>query len=107
MNKLLIFVFLFMSMPVFSQEINEKISVELYPNPASEYINLKIDINFKLEDYDLSIHSLIGNQMNFNKEIISDHELRIFLDEFNNGYYFLILDNIILDKRKIIKFSKN
>jgi len=107
MNKLLIFVFLFMSMPVFSQEINEKISVELYPNPASEYINLKIDINFKLEDYDLSIHSLIGNQMNFNKEIISDNELRIFLDEFNNGYYFLILDNIILDKRKIIKFSKN
>jgi hypothetical protein len=96
-----------MSMPVFSQEINEKISVELYPNPASEYINLKIDINFKLEDYDLSIHSLIGNQMNFNKEIISDNELRIFLDEFNNGYYFLILDNIILDKRKIIKFSKN
>ncbi|MBV20054.1 MAG: hypothetical protein CL870_03035 [Cytophagia bacterium] len=94
-------------MPVFSQEINEKISVELYPNPASEYINLKIDINFKLEDYDLSIHSLIGNQMNFNKEIISDNELRIFLDEFNNGYYFLILDNIILDKRKIIKFSKN
>ena len=107
MNKLLIFVLLFMSMPVFSQEINEKISVELYPNPASEYINLKIDINFKLEDYDLSIHSLIGNQMNFNKEIISDNELRIFLDEFNNGYYFLILDNIILDKRKIIKFSKN
>ena len=107
MNKLLIFVFLFMSMPVFSQEINEKISVELYPNPASESINLKIDINFKLEDYDLSIHSLIGNQMNFNKEIISDNELRIFLDEFNNGYYFLILDNIILDKRKIIKFSKN
>ena len=107
MNKLLIFVFLFMSMPVFSQEIKEKISVELYPNPASEYINLKIDINFKLEDYDLSIHSLIGNQMNFNKEIISDNELRIFLDEFNNGYYFLILDNIILDKRKIIKFSKN
>jgi hypothetical protein len=96
-----------MSMPVFSQEIKEKISVELYPNPASEYINLKIDINFKLEDYDLSIHSLIGNQMNFNKEIISDNELRIFLDEFNNGYYFLILDNIILDKRKIIKFSKN
>jgi|TARA_B100000902_G_C26961851_1_gene740924 hypothetical protein len=96
-----------MSMPVFSQEIYEKISVELYPNPASEYINLKIDINFKLEDYDLSIHSLIGNQMNFNKEIISDNELRIFLDEFNNGYYFLILDNIILDKRKIIKFSKN
>jgi len=96
-----------MSIPVFSQEINEKRSIELYPNPASEYINLKFNANFRFDDYELSIHSLIGNQMNFNKEILSDNEVRIFLDEFNNGYYFLILDNTIIDKRKIIKFSKN
>jgi len=107
MNRLLIFILFLISTPVFSQETNEKRSIELYPNPASEYINLKLNENFKIDDYDLSIHSLIGNQMNFNKEIISDNELRIFLEEFNNGYYFLILDNTILDKREIIKFSKN
>ena len=45
--------------------------------------------------------------MNFNKEDLSDSEIRIYLDEFNNGYYFLIIDNLLIDKRKIIKFSKN
>ena len=66
MNRLLIFVLFLISTPVFSQEINEKRSIELYPNPASEFINLKLNSNFKIDDYDLSIHSLIGNQMNFN-----------------------------------------
>ena len=107
MIRLLIFVLLFLSNSVFSQESEDKVSFELYPNPASEYINLKFSRNLSLDNHKISIHSLIGNQINFNKENLSDSEIRIYLDEFNKGYYFLIIDNLILDKRKIIKFSKN
>ena len=97
MNRLLIFILFLISTPVFSQETNEKRSIELYPNPSSEYINLKLNANFKIDDYDLSIHSLIGNQMNFNKEIISDNELRIFIEEFNNYILLTVPTRFIRD----------
>ena len=74
--------------------------------PANEFINLKIDNN-SIDDYNFSIHSLIGNQMDFQQEKISDNEMRFVINSFNSGYYFILIDFKNENRRRIIKFSKN
>ena len=45
-------------------EKDKDMTFSIFPNPANEFINLKIDNN-SIDDYNFSIHSLIGNQMDF------------------------------------------
>jgi hypothetical protein len=45
--------------------------------------------------------------MNLDSEVISDNEMRISIGEFNQGFFFLLVDDKIRKKRKIIKFLKN
>ena len=49
-------------------------------NPNKFHINLKINNDTSVDDYDYSIHSLIGNEMSFIEERLSDKELRFILD---------------------------
>ena len=107
MFRLIILFFLLISTPLFSQNKEKNISINVFPNPANEYINLKINNDTSVDDYDYSIHSLIGNEMSFIEERLSDKELRFNLNSFNKGYYFILLDSKKENKRRIIKFSKN
>lgn len=107
MIRALIFLFFFITSPIFSQEKDKNISYSIFPNPAYEFVNLKINNNTTVNDYNFSIHSLIGNEMDFRQEKISENELRFDLNNFNNGYYFLLIDFKKSNGRKIIKFSKN
>ena len=81
--------------------------IDLYPNPATEYINLKLTSDIEIEDLDFSIHSLIGNEMPIAKENISDDEIRFNINNYNKGFYFLFISNQDSNNRKILKFSKN
>ncbi len=90
-----------------TQENSERIKIDLYPNPATEYINLKLTSDIEIEDLDFSIHSLIGNEMPIAKENISDDEIRFNLNNYNKGFYFLFISNQDSNNRKILKFSKN
>ncbi len=107
MFRFIILFILLILTPIFSQEKEKNISIYVFPNPASEYINLKINNDTSIDDYDYSIHSLIGNKMAFIEERISGTELRFDINNFNNGYYFILLDSKKENKRRIIKFSKN
>ena len=73
MKKLIFLFFVFISFNSYSQDI-KKMSVNLYPNPATDYITVKFENNINVDDFDFKIHSLIGNQLNFNSEKISDFE---------------------------------
>tara|TARA_B100002051_G_scaffold276652_1_gene326511 strand:- start:5213 stop:5536 length:324 start_codon:yes stop_codon:yes gene_type:complete len=90
-----------------SQENSERFKIDLYPNPATEYINLKLTSDIEIEDLDFSIHSLIGNEMPITKENISDDEIRFNINNYNKGFYFLFISNQDSNNRKILKFSKN
>ena len=107
MFRLIILFFLLISTPLFSQNKEKNISINVFPNPANEYINLKINNDTSVDDYDYSIHSLIGNEMSFIEEKLSDKELRFNLNYFKKGYYFILLDSKKENRRRIIKFSKN
>ena len=45
--------------------------------------------------------------MDFRQEKISENELRFDLNNFNKGYYFVLVDFKNDNRRKILKFSKN
>ena len=107
MIRVLVFLFFLISSPVFSQEKEKDMSYSIFPNPANEFINLKINNNTTVNDYNFSIHSLIGNEMDFRQEKISENELRFDLNNFNKGYYFVLVDFKNDNRRKILKFSKN
>jgi len=106
MIRTILFLFTIISNPLFSQEKDKDMTYSIFPNPANEFINLKIDNN-SINDYNFSIHSLIGNQMDFQQEKISDNEMRFVINSFNSGYYFILIDFKNENRRRIIKFSKN
>ena len=105
MIRTILFLFTIISNPLFSQEKDKDMTYSIFPNPANEFINLKIDNN-SIDDYNFSIHSLIGNQMDFQQEKISDNEMRFVINSFNSGYYFILIDFKNENRRRIIKFSK-
>ena len=88
------------------QERNDMYNAEIYPNPASEYINLKINSDIEIDNIQFSIYSLIGNEMILDMEKLSEKEVRFNLNNYNTGYYFLSISNQ-KDNSKILKFSKN
>ena len=107
MIKSILYVFILNINIKLSQENSERFKIDLYPNPATEYINLKLTSDIEIEDLDFSIHSLIGNEMPIAKENISDDEIRFNINNYNKGFYFLFISNQDSNNRKILKFSKN
>ncbi len=93
--------------PNIFQERNDLYNAEIYPNPASEYINLKINSDIDIDNIQFSIFTLIGNEMTLDMEKISEREIRFNLNNYNTGYYFLSVRNKRDNKSKILKFSKN
>ena len=86
---------------------NRGLLIDLYPNPSTQYINIKFENNRITDDFLLSIHSLIGNRVEFISEKIDDSQIRINIEDFDRGFFFLMVDDKITSRRKIIKFLKN
>ncbi len=98
--------FLTISNVSFSQkkEINKYFDV--YPNPATDYLNIKFDDKSNIDNKSFSIHSLIGNQVNITIEKSPDNTIRISLQDLNPGFYFLSLTDNLTERREIVKFLK-
>lgn len=62
--------------------------VQLYPNPATEYLMVKLPTPHA-NTAKLAMHSVIGNVLNMDKEVVDDYEIRIRVRDLPSGYYFL------------------
>ena len=107
MKNFILIVFTFFSYNLFSQDLINNVNIELYPNPATDYITVKFQNKLNVDDFEFKIHSLIGNQLNFDSERVSDRELKIDLKNISKGIFFLIINEKTDRKRKILKFLKN
>ena len=109
MNKYIFYlVFMIFSYTSYSQnDDNRGLLIDLYPNPSTQYINIKFENNRIIDDFLISIHSLIGNRVEFISEKIDDSQIRINIENFDRGFFFLMVDDKITSRRKIIKFLKN
>lgn len=71
-----------------NQEIDLSKTVHLFPNPATEFIEVQLD-HFPAANVDLTVHSIIGNELPVESEVIDEHVLRIRVKDLAPGYYLL------------------
>jgi len=80
-------------------------SVHIYPNPAVEYVHVKVE-HLPATQIKVAIHNILGNEMNIETEIVDEHELRVRVKEFAAGYYFVAIKDPESNFRKSFKFLK-
>lgn len=79
--------------------------VEMYPNPASDYLTVKLPTP-NASSVQLAMHSVIGNALNIEKEQISDYEVRLRVKDLPSGYYFLSIKEESSGLKAFYKFFK-
>lgn len=91
---------------VFSTSTNEKNQIELYPNPAVDYLIVEIS-NPSITNAEFELHSIIGNRIRIEPEEIGYNRFRIPLKDYSTGYYFLVIRDEFSRFKKAYKFLKN
>jgi hypothetical protein len=80
--------------------------VQLYPNPSvDEWINVKVE-SVKAEKIEISMHNIIGNPLQVESEVVSEHVVRVRVKDLSAGYYFLALRENESGLRGTYKFVK-
>lgn len=80
-------------------------SVHIFPNPAVEYVHVRLE-HVNLDNAKISMHNIIGNEINIETERIDEHEIRIKVKDFDSGYYLLALRDDQAKFRGTYKFLK-
>ncbi|WP_296618711.1 T9SS type A sorting domain-containing protein [Marivirga sp.] len=75
-------------------------TAEVYPNPAEDYIYLKINDQKLSSDIQIEVMSIIGNKMNISSEKIKSGLYKINLTNIPSGHYYVMLT---LDSEKSLK----
>lgn len=63
-------------------------AAHVYPNPAVDYLHLKFEQPIAKE-VTLELHSIIGNNLELEKEVVDDFEVRVRVKELPTGYYLM------------------
>jgi hypothetical protein len=79
--------------------------VQLYPNPATETINVKFDAPIA-KKVKVSLHNVIGNVMDVETEVLDEHEIRIRVKELATGYYLISVKDEQANIGSTFKFLK-
>lgn len=83
-----------------------KNQIELYPNPSIDFVIVNIQ-NSDLQDVKFKLHSIIGNTVEVEAELIGKDKFKINLKENSSGYYFLIIEDEFTAFKEAYKFLKN
>jgi hypothetical protein len=80
-------------------------SVSLYPNPATEYVNIKLG-TLNANEVKITLYNLIGNEVQIETESIEEHEVRVRVKDLSTGYYLLAIRDEQVKFRGTYKFLK-
>lgn len=89
----------------YSVERGDPVSVQLFPIPAMDYINVNLG-TMKSDEVKLSIHNIIGNEMSIEVENVDEHQIRIRVKDMAPGYYLLTVKSETTRFRGAYKFLK-
>ncbi len=84
---------------------NDQNKIELYPNPAVDYLIVEIS-NSSISNAEFELHSIIGNKIIIQPEKIGVSRYRIPLKNLVSGYYFLVVKDDFSRFKKAYKFLK-
>ena len=80
--------------------------IDLYPNPVSDYLNIKIE-NSTLENVEFELYNIIGASLKIDVEERGTNNYKIDIKDLYPGYYLLIVKDPIKRFNKSFKFQKN
>lgn len=84
-----------------------KASVNVFPNPAVNYIIVEINNDDEIVSPVFELFSLIGTSVKINAEPISTNQYKIPLEHINKGYYFVVVKDEVTRMKIAHKFLKN
>lgn len=91
--------------PQVAQEVNLVRSVHLYPNPATEFVDVQLD-HLPAQNVSLTVHNIIGNELQVETEILQEDVIRVKVKELASGYYLLAIKDEASNFRGTYKFLK-
>lgn len=91
--------------PSAAQEMNLTKSVHLFPNPATEFVDVQLD-HFPAEKVRLTLHNIIGNELQVEKEVLDENLIRVKVKDLASGYYLLAIKDEESKFRGTYKFLK-
>jgi hypothetical protein len=80
-------------------------SVQIYPNPATEFLNVKLDAP-NAKHAKLTCLNILGSAIELETEIVDDHEIRVRVKDLTSGYYFISVQDEKLKTKSTYKFLK-
>ncbi|HEY3429501.1 MAG TPA: T9SS type A sorting domain-containing protein [Cyclobacteriaceae bacterium] len=113
LNLIFLLVFVLSSVVSYAQgsevAIPEKVidakSVSIYPNPATEFVNIKL-ADLQAHKAKVALYNILGNEIPAETEIVDDHEIRIRVKELSTGYYLIAVHEEQAKFRGTYKFLK-
>lgn len=91
--------------PAYVAERDIAKSVHIFPNPATEFVHVKLE-RFPASKVKLTLHNIIGNQVEIETEVVDEHELRVKVKDLASGYYLLAVREEEAKYRGTFKFLK-
>ena len=80
-------------------------SVQVYPNPATDYLTLKFETPVA-KTVKLEFHTIIGTTIELEHEAIDEFEIRVKVKDLSTGYYIIGVQDAQSNSRAIHKFLK-
>jgi len=80
-------------------------SVQVYPNPATEFISVKFETP-QAKKVKLTVHNILGNSIELETEVIDEFEIKIRVKDLATGYYFVSVRDESASLRSTYKFLK-
>lgn len=93
------------SEPSVAQEVNLIKSVHLFPNPATEFVDVKLD-QLPATGISLTVHNIIGNELDVETEVLEEDLIRVKVKDLASGYYLLAIKDEASNFRGTYKFLK-
>lgn len=82
-----------------------KQSIELYPNPASDFITLTLPAR-TAQAVEIEVFNIIGNKIRAEVEELDARQYKISVKDFNPGYYLIVVRDAQTRSSQAIKFQK-
>jgi hypothetical protein len=80
-------------------------TVQVFPNPAVDVVSVKFE-SALAKTAKISLHNIIGNEIQVESEIIGDHEVLLKIKDLPIGYYMITVKQEESNQRSILKFLK-
>lgn len=80
-------------------------SITVYPNPATEYINIKLS-TLEASTAKITLYTILGSELQIDMETVNAHEVRFRVKDMATGYYLIAVRDEHLQFKATYKFLK-